>query len=419
MPASTATDSSRPASYPLDAPLPPKVLVGGNAVWSRYRQYPVFSLPWLRGRSLLFAIVLVPAAALIGSGVSVSTRSYEIGALSGVHLLVAFMLMATAGPALATWVRYRHWPSARERRGVVLAVLVGIAVSFFVDQWASSYVERMVVPAMEEVGQPVSSRQDMSGFERGLAITINLAMLLAIYGLFGGGLALRAYFSEQRRWEQERHQGEVARLRQLRHDSDLRLGALQAQVEPHFLFNTLASVRALVRQEPLQAEQTLDALVDYLRATIPRLRNGDDGGAALASTLGQQLDLCAAYLEVMRLRMGGRLAYRIEADAALRARGYPPLLLITLVENAIKHGIEPKRGGGRVTVAARIVDGMLEVEVGDDGVGLKPGIGGGVGLENVREQLRARFGDRATFGLHGVADGGTIATIRIPDGDLA
>ena len=408
-----------PAAYPLDATLPPNVLVGGNTVWSRYRQYPVFSLPWLRGRSLLFAIVLALFALVSGFGVGLSTRDYEVGVLAGGHLFVAFMLMATAGPALAAWVRYRRWPATRERRAVVLAVLVGIAISFVVDRWASGYVEREVVTSMREAGQPVSEEPEISGLERGVAISVNVLVLVTIYGLFGGGLALRAYFSEQRRWEQERHQVEFANLRRLKHDSDLRLGALQAQVEPHFLFNTLASVRALVRQDPLQAEQTLDALVDYLRATIPRLRNGGNGGAALESTLGQQLDLCASYLEVMRLRMGGRLAYRVDADPALRGRGYPPLLLITLVENAIKHGIEPKRGGGEVVVLARIADGMLDVEVRDDGIGLRPGIGGGVGLENVREQLRARYGDRATLRLQGAADGGTIAAIRIPAGEGA
>ncbi|MCF7221246.1 sensor histidine kinase [Marilutibacter chinensis] len=419
MPTSAPTDMRAGTTYPLDAALPPKVLVGGNTVWSRYRQYPVFSLPWLRGRSLLFAIVLALFALVAGFGMGLSTRDYEVGVLSGGHLFVAFMLMATAGPALATWVRYRRWPATRERRAVVLAVLVGIAISFAVDQWASGYVEREVVTAMQEAGQRVSGKPDLSGFERGLALAVNLAVLLVIYGLFGGGLALRAYFSEQRRWEQERHQVEVARLRRLKHDSDLRLGALQAQVEPHFLFNTLASVRALVRQDPLQAEQTLDALVDYLRATIPRLRNGDAGSAGLESTLGQQLDLCAAYLEVMRLRMGGRLVYRIDAEPALRGRAYPPLLLITLVENAIKHGIEPKRGGGEVVVSARVADGMLDVEVRDDGVGLRPGIGSGVGLENVREQLRARYGGRAALRLQAAPGGGTVAGIRIPAAEAA
>ena len=188
-------------------------------------------------------------------------------------------------------------------------------------------------------------------------------------------------------------------------------------MEPHFLFNTLASVRALVRQDPAQAEATLDALVAHLRATIPKLR---DGESLLHSTLGQQLDICASYLELMRLRMGGRLAYAVEAEPALRLRPFPPLLLITLVENAIKHGIEPQPGPGRVEVRASLRGERLVLSVVDDGAGLKPGLGSGVGLSNVREQLATRFGGEATFSLRGLAGGrGAVAEITVPLADDA
>src|SRR5690606_16351596 len=138
------------------------------------------------------------------------------------------------------------------------------------------------------------------------AVTVarNILALLVVYGLFGGGLALRAYFSERRRWEEHRHARELEAMAARVREADLRLGVLQAQVEPHFLFNTLASVRALVRQDPAQAEAALDALVAFLRTAIPRLR--DDH--RLLSTLGQQLDICTSYLAVMQVRTGGRLS---------------------------------------------------------------------------------------------------------------
>ncbi len=186
---------------------------------------------------------------------------------------------------------------------------------------------------------------------------------------------------------------------------------LQAQVEPHFLFNTLASVRALVRQDPAQAEATLDALVDYLRATIPRLRDGEQ---ALHSTLGQQLDLCASYLELMRLRTAGRLQYAIEAGPDLRVLPFPPLLLISLVENAVKHGIEPKRGPGRIVIDVVREADALTVAVTDDGVGLQPGVGGGLGLANVRAQLETRYAGRAAFALTSAPGSGARAELRIP-----
>lgn len=401
---------SQDSRYSLQRPLPADVLIGGNTVWSRYRQYPVFSLPWLRGRSLVFALVIAVAGLLSGFGVGLATRDYGAGLLSGAHMFGAFMLMATAGPGLATWVRYRRWRLPRERIGVVLAVLVGIVLSFFADFWASAHIERALEAAMQSPGT-LPKPPDIAAGERALAITINVVALIVIYGLFGGGLALRAYFSEQRRWERNRHALEVADLREHKQQADLRLGLLQAQVEPHFLFNTLASVRALVRQDPAQAEATLDALVEHLRATIPKLR---DGEAALHSTLGQQLDICASYLELMRLRMGGRLSYAVDAAPQLRGLQYPPLLLITLVENAIKHGIEPQPGAGRIEVAAGVRDDRLQVSVSDDGVGLKPGFGSGVGLSNVREQLAARFGDRAVLVLESPAGRGARATITLP-----
>jgi LytS/YehU family sensor histidine kinase len=166
---------------------------------------------------------------------------------------------------------------------------------------------------------------------------------------------------------------------------------LQAQVEPHFLFNTLASVRSLIASEPARAAQTIDALADYLRAALPRLREDRVEDA----TLDRQLDLCLGYLDLMRVRMAGRLSARVEADAAVRALPFPPLILLTLVENAVTHGVEPKPGPGEIVIRARAEDGILTVAVEDDGAGLEPGVTPGLGLANVRAQLQNLFGDRA------------------------
>nr|WP_254696321.1 ATP-binding protein [Lysobacter enzymogenes] len=170
-------------------------------------------------------------------------------------------------------------------------------------------------------------------------------------------------------------------------------------------------MRALVRPDPQRAEATLDALVGYLRATIPKLREGE---ARLDAELGQQLDICASYLEVMRLRTDGRLSHAVQAPAAVRLLPCPPLLLIPLVENAVKHGIEPRSGPGRIELRARRDGDWLELEVADDGVGLRTGVGGGVGLANVRAQLAARFGERATLQLCSRREGGTLAQVRLP-----
>ena len=402
-------------TYPLRQKLPAEVLVGGNAVWSRYRQYPVFGLRWLLGRSLLFCGVIAVVAAFIGMGTGVVAQDVGVAIKVAITEFVVFSSMATLGPALATAVRHRAWPLSRERKAVVIAVLIGMVLSFFIDRLGSSYIEQLIKPGIEAAGLSVNPPAPPP-LVKAIGLAINVAALVVIYGLFGGGLALRAYFSEHRRWDEHHHVRELNALESRVHEADLRLGVLQAQVEPHFLFNTLASVRALVRQDPAQAEATLDALVDFLRATIPKLR--EDRG--LHATLGQQLDLCSSYLALMQVRMGGRLTYDVRADEALRAAPFPPSLLITLVENAIKHGIEPRPGPGRIEIDAVRDGDTLRVQVRDDGAGLQPGLSTGVGLANVREQLAARYGARAAFVLSPAAEGrGVCAEIRVPLGSVA
>lgn len=402
-------------TYPLRQKLPAEVLVGGNAVWSRYRQYPVFGLRWLLGRSLLFCSVIAVVAAFIGMGTGVVAQDVGVAVKVAITEFIVFSSMATLGPALATAVRHRAWPLSRERKAVVIAVLIGMVLSFFIDRLGSSYIEQLIKPGLEAAGLSVNPPAPPP-LVKAIGLAINVAALVVIYGLFGGGLALRAYFSEHRRWDEHHHVRELNALESRVHEADLRLGVLQAQVEPHFLFNTLASVRALVRQDPAQAEATLDALVDFLRATIPKLR--EDRG--LHATLGQQLDLCSSYLALMQVRMGGRLTYDVRADEALRAAPFPPSLLITLVENAIKHGIEPRPGPGRIEIDAVRDGDTLRVQVRDDGAGLQPGLSTGVGLANVREQLAARYGARAAFVLSPAAEGrGVCAEIRVPLGSVA
>ena len=402
-------------TYPLRQKLPAEVLVGGNAVWSRYRQYPVFGLRWLLGRSLLFCGVIAVVAAFIGMGTGVVVQDVGVAVKVAITEFIVFSSMATLGPALATAVRHRAWPLSRERKAVVIAVLIGMVLSFFIDRLGSSYIEQLIKPGLEAAGLSVNPPAPPP-LVKAIGLAINVAALVVIYGLFGGGLALRAYFSEHRRWDEHHHVRELNALESRVHEADLRLGVLQAQVEPHFLFNTLASVRALVRQDPAQAEATLDALVDFLRATIPKLR--EDRG--LHATLGQQLDLCSSYLALMQVRMGGRLTYDVRAYEALRAVPFPPSLLITLVENAIKHGIEPRPGPGRIEIDAVRDGDALRVQVRDDGAGLQPGLSTGVGLANVREQLAARYGARAAFVLSPAAEGrGVCAEIRVPLGSVA
>lgn len=380
----------------------------------RWWRYPVFGAAWLWRRSLVLALVAAGLAGLVILGVGAALGAWWLALNAGLRLGSALLAMAMLGPGLATAARHARWPRHVERVAVVLALVLGIVAAWQFDRRAMGYLEGIVRPTLERPSGKVrvvvrrSTPPASSLSPRNVG---NLLALAALYGLVGGGWALREYFAEPRRLQAEREHREMLVLRQKAQRSDLKLAVLQAQVEPHFLFNTLASLRSLIRQDPARAEAMLDALSDHLRATIPRLRADLE---SLESTLGQQIDLCASYLALMQVRMGQRLRFDVDVDAAMRGMPFPPLMLISLVENAIKHGIEPKAGPGWVGIRARCTDSALEVCVEDDGRGLVPGTSSGIGLANIREQLRTRYGERASLSVAARAGGGVVAKLVLP-----
>jgi sensor histidine kinase YesM len=191
--------------------------------------------------------------------------------------------------------------------------------------------------------------------------------------------------------------------------AEAHLEALQAQIEPHFLFNTLASIDQLILTDPPRASRMQQSLIRYLRAAMPRMRDG--GGRP---TLGQQVDLSRAYLEIMAVRMDERLQTAVNVPEGLRSAIFPSMMLQTLVENAIKHGLEPKAEGGRLEIRAEIVDGQVAVQVRDNGMGFSPTAQGGVGLANIRERLNAMYKGRAELVIGVPGEGGACATITVP-----
>ena len=200
--------------------------------------------------------------------------------------------------------------------------------------------------------------------------------------------------------ESERHQLEKNIL-------EARLQLMQAQVEPHFLFNTLANVQHLVETDPPGAARMLDSLIQYLRAALPQMRES-------TTNLGRELDMARAFLEINRVRMGSRLDFAIEVPELLKARPFPPMMLISLVENAVKHGVDPCCESGSITIRAMESEGRLKVSVVDTGEGIKPKKGGGVGLANIRERLKALYGGTAKLVIEENAPHGLIASIEVP-----
>jgi sensor histidine kinase YesM len=189
---------------------------------------------------------------------------------------------------------------------------------------------------------------------------------------------------------------------------EAQMAALQAQVEPHFLFNTLALIGQLIETDPQEAARVHAHLIDYLRSTLPQMRQR--GGA----TLGKQVELSRAYLAIMQARMKERLQVRFDVPDFLGSAPFPPMMLQTLIENAIKHGLEPKSEGGTVTVRAHVLGADLHVEVCDDGVGIDPHADDGVGLANIRERLQLLYGADAALDMMTPPGGGACATIRLP-----
>ncbi|MEN9629369.1 MAG: hypothetical protein RJA10_2596 [Pseudomonadota bacterium] len=196
---------------------------------------------------------------------------------------------------------------------------------------------------------------------------------------------------------------------------DARLALLQAQVEPHFLFNTLANVQALVEAGSPRAPQVLKSLIAYLRAAMPRLNDG-------AATLAHELALVQSYLELMRMRMPDRLQFDITcSETSLLQRPFPPMAVLTLVENAIRHGIDPLEQGGRIEVHVerdRAARGW-QLRVSDDGMGLNPRGQPGTGLANLRERLQGFFGAAAALQLEDRQPRGLTARIVVQDGSEA
>jgi sensor histidine kinase YesM len=203
------------------------------------------------------------------------------------------------------------------------------------------------------------------------------------------------------------HETKVARQTLDRQTLEARLQLMEAQIEPHFLFNSLANVQRLYEIEPESGERLLENLKTYLRAALPQMREK-------RRSLASEVELARAYLEVLQARMGERLQFDVDVAAGLRDLPFPPMMVITLVENAIKHGIDRSPSGGTIVVRAHRNGERLTVEVADTGVGFRGNSGKGVGLANIRARLHALFGGRAELSLCANEPSGVVAAIAIP-----
>jgi two-component sensor histidine kinase len=239
--------------------------------------------------------------------------------------------------------------------------------------------------------------------------TMGYAMLTVTGLLFAPWIAVGAMLKQRDAFAREQALAfELEKSELERQALDARMRLLQAQVEPHFLFNTLANIQALVDAGSPQASKVLASLVAYLRAAVPRLHES-------TTTLGDELQLVHAYLELMQMRMPDRLQFAVNVDSAARSLQCPPMTLLTLVENAVRHGIDPSEEGGRIDIEVVRRDGRCLIRVRDTGVGLHATSQGlGTGLSTLRERLQLSFGGDAQLRLLAVEPHGVCAEVEFP-----
>jgi LytS/YehU family sensor histidine kinase len=228
-------------------------------------------------------------------------------------------------------------------------------------------------------------------------------MLLGLFfGLIGSIILLLS-----RQIESEVKKRRLAQSESEKREFEANLKLLQAQIEPHFLFNTLANVGSLIDSDPALAKKLLERLNDWLRVALVRTRSH-------SATLGDELEMLENYLQILKIRFGDRLRWTIDVPENVRLLRFPPMLLQPLVENAVRHGIEPKIGGGEIGISSRFEDSIFHIEVSDTGVGLLGEEGSGSGLANIRARVDALFGTSGRLILQDKAGGGGCAVLEFP-----
>lgn len=353
------------------------------------RPRAVRRFPWRRfAIDACWMIVLVFICAVI------VTWSFGDGTGFGINLVVSACI-GTIAFAIIDGVRLAFWGEGRRPHPLAFAGLIAVGVP--VGQIGGARLAGWLL------GRELTSLHTLGSSRTGGMLVFTLLATGAVTLFFASrdrlARAEAAAAEERARAEAVERQALQAQLQ-----------VLQAQIEPHMLFNTLANLQGLIALDPDRAQQMLDQLIQYLRATLSSSR-------AQNTTLAQEFALLQAYLGLMSVRMGERLSYAFDLPDELRTVEIPPMLLQPLVENAIAHGLEPTIDGGHVRVSARCEDGLLTLCVADDGRGPDAGpgkAGTSVGLSNTRARLAALFGERASVTLRPADGGGAVACITIP-----
>lgn len=309
-------------------------------------------------------------------------------------VLAQFFGWAMVLTLIGIWFNYRQFARTPDWVGVgrIVGLCLGMFVGFVIATWASGHDP---LQELLEKGEIFFKAVAICGFVYVLMVGIVAGWRNKAYETITVQLALDAEKEKSARQESE---------------SQLRM--LRAQIEPHFLFNTLGAVQTLAEQGGATKAAELTAnLIVFLRACMHEIRSE-------RISLGEEFAMVRAYLEVMQVRMGTRLRFSLELPDALMQVGLPSMLILSLVENAIKHGLEPSLSGGEVSIVASCDTAVMQVRVRDTGVGLSDQPGNGIGLQNVRDRLHLMYGAGSGLMINEVDGGGVEASIYFPISDV-
>ena len=333
----------------------------------------ILELPLLLGLNLVIGLFLT--ALNFGSGLIINIiTSQFIG--FGIYscVTVTFALLAAR-------------PVAVQLAAIGMAIAVGAGFGFGVSTFLTGLNLTLLY-------------REQGGF------VLQILLISLLFGVAGSYL----FISKQRLAEVQAlaQEEKIKRLAQEKQAVTMQLKMLQAQIEPHFLFNTLSNLESLLDSDVATARRMLVDLSSYLRTTLTRSREEH-------ATLAQEMEIVRAYLAIQQIRMGARLRFFLNLPENLAGKSCPPLLIQPLVENAIRHGLEPSIPGGEILVDCRAVNGRIRIEVRDTGVGFPEDSRPGTGTENVRERLLALFGPAARFSLEEVTPNGVMIVVEYPD----
>jgi sensor histidine kinase YesM len=278
----------------------------------------------------------------------------------------------------------------KKRPFAVFIILIGMVFGILVGHLMAAFILQPSLPSF------------IWGWKKDFLKTIGLWLALAI--------AIGYFFYSRTRIKISKEIIQQERINRLSSEKEVleaNLKLLQAQVEPHFLFNTLSNVLSLIDTDPTKGKSMLADLIHYLRTSLSRT-------LPVATTLDQEMNIIKAYLNIQKIRMGERLSFSIELPDALREHPFPPMLLQPLVENAVKHGLEPAIEGGKITIKVMEENGLIKIEVQDTGNGFSSYDTAGVGITNVRERIRLLYGDKGRLMLEANVPHGVKAIIEVP-----